>query len=133
MNLESYWVPYPTSDRARPFKKAETFLAMCGLSLLFREVLHHNRSEDMNDGSAEDIDRRVELYMKLQQLDGGCPTRLCSMAERPAHLYMIRFGSTKPRYRPLFGDANLWTWAGTTLTLLRSQFSGPCRDYLSFL
>lgn len=86
---ESLWVPYPLTSDGIPFKKKETFLALCELSQLFRRLLHHNKAEDMADGSHEDINIRVGIYRELLDLKASSPLICDDSTDSPAHTYTL--------------------------------------------
>jgi hypothetical protein len=86
---EPLWVPYPLTSDGIPFRKKETLLALCELSQLFRRLLHHNKAEDMADGSHEDISIRVGIYRELLDLKATSPIICDGLTESPAHTYTL--------------------------------------------
>jgi hypothetical protein len=86
---ESLWVPYPLTSDGISFKKKETFLALCELSQLFRRLLHHNKAEDVADGSHEDISIRVGIYRELLDLKARSPLICDDLTDSPAHTYTL--------------------------------------------
>jgi hypothetical protein len=86
---EPLWVPYPLTSDGIPFKKKETLLTLCELSQLFRRLLHHNKAEDMADGSHEDISIRVGIYRDLLDLKASSPIICDDLTDSPAHTYTL--------------------------------------------
>lgn len=86
---EPLWVAYPLTSDGIPFKKKETLLALCELSHLFRRLLHHNKAEDMADGSHEDISIRVGIYHELLDLKATSPIICDGLTHSPAHTYTL--------------------------------------------
>lgn len=86
---EPLWVPYPLASDGIPFKKKETLLALCELSQLFRRLLHHNKAEDMADGSHEDISVRIGIYRELLDLKATSPIICDNLTDSPAHTYTL--------------------------------------------
>jgi hypothetical protein len=86
---ESFWVPYPLTSDGIPCKKKETLLALGELSQLFRRLLHHNKAEDVADGSHEDINTRVKIYRELLDLKASQPLLCDDLTDSPAHTYTL--------------------------------------------
>jgi hypothetical protein len=71
-------------------QKKETLLALCELSQLFRRLLHHNKVEDMTDGSPEDINIRVEIYQELLDLKVRSPIITNDLTDSAAHSHTLK-------------------------------------------
>jgi len=97
---EPLWVPYPLTSDGIPFKKKETLLALCELSHLFRRLLHHNKAEDMADGSHEDISIRVGIYRELLELKATSPIICDGLTHSPAHTYTLTLVHSPSRTLP---------------------------------
>jgi hypothetical protein len=104
---EPLWVPYPLTSDGIPFRKKETLLALCELSQLFRRLLHHNKAEDMADGSHEDISIRVGIYRELLDLKATSPIICDGLTESPAHTYTLTLVHSLSR--TLFSNSSLTT------------------------
>lgn len=97
---EPLWVPYPLTSDGIPFKKKETLLALCELSQLFRRLLHHNKAEDVADGSHEDISIRVGIYRELLDLKATSPIICDGLTDSPAHTYTLTLVHSPSRTLP---------------------------------
>lgn len=86
---DQLWVPYPSSSDGIPYKKEETLLALCELSKLLRRVLHHNKAEDMTDGSPDDISIKAEIYQELLDLKSRYPLICADMTDSAAYTFTL--------------------------------------------
>jgi hypothetical protein len=120
---EPLWVPYPLASDGIPFKKKETLLALCELSQLFRRLLHHNKADDMADGSHEDISVRVGIYRELLDLKAASPVICSNLADSPAHTYTLTLVHSPSRALP--SDSSAYNCTGIITTQSLSRPSGP--------
>ena len=100
-NVESdpCWIPYPSTAAARPARKTETLTATTELSEILVEALHHTRTENLGQGSSEDIDKRMEMYLRLLEWKRRFPIDFDQPGGVSAHLFMLKFV-----YTPSSGD-----------------------------
>lgn len=128
---EPLWVPYPLTSDGIPFKKKQTLLALCELSQLFRRLLHHNKAEDMADGSHEDISIRVGIYRELLDLKATSPIICDGLTDSSAHTYTLTLVHSPSRTLP--SNSSLTKCTGIITTQSLSRPSGPykcCRMWL---
>ena len=128
---EPLWVPYPLTSDGIPFKKKETLLALCELSQLFRRLLHHNKAEDMADGSHEDISVRVGIYRELLDLKATSPIICDGLTGSSAHTYTL--ASVHRPFSDIAFELIAYKCTGIITTQSLSRPSGPykcCRMWL---
>ncbi len=88
---DTLWIPYPSTAAARPARKMETLTATSELSEILVEALHHTRTENPCHGSSEDIEKRMEMYMRLLEWNRRFPIDLEQPGRVAAHLFMLKF------------------------------------------